>query len=165
MTAASLFRVLLAFLIQLDSYEKDSADNQCESSFPVPTRANLSILVGLVLSALPRRVASGTAPGFVYAFPWLLMKTDNTFGSLPNVPLRVTEAVLGRLTFQELLFLLPIHYVCAISTVVALRWLLSADFQALAFEPIVYSLEETWLLVRKEHVLFFLNIGILSCSF
>jgi hypothetical protein len=115
---------------------------------PAAVIANLSLLAGWILGAVPRKLAIHAAPGFIYANPWLLMKMESMFGSLPNVPLRLTEGVMGRLTFQELLVVLPIHFACAISTVVSLKKLLPEDYHPLAFEPIAYSVEGSWLLVR-----------------
>jgi hypothetical protein len=150
MAVSTLFRALIYTLIQLHSLGREDGcgGNQCESRLAASVFANLSLLAGWILGAFPRKVASNAAPGFMYANPWLLMKMESMFGSIPNVPLRITEAVLGRLTVQELLVLLPIHFACAISTMVALRKLLSEDYYPLAFEPIAYSVKGSWLLVR-----------------
>ena len=148
MATATILRVLVSFLIQLVSYRKDCADNECDSELPEYLRTNLSVWAGWILSAFPHKVAQDAAPGFIYASPWLLMKISNVFGSLPNVPLRIAEAVLGRLSFTELLVLLPVHFVCAISTTLVLRQLVSEKAYPHAFDSIEYSDENPWLLVR-----------------
>jgi hypothetical protein len=89
----------------------------------------------------------GAAPGFIYASPWILMTTRNIFGSFPNLPLRIAEGVLGRLSSQQLAVLVVLHFACAVSTSFMLRYLTLADAYPLAFSLIEYSDNSPWLLV------------------
>jgi hypothetical protein len=69
------------------------------------------------------------------------------FGIFPNVPLRIAEGVLGRLSLRLLLVMIILHFACAVSTSFMLRYLTSAEAYPLAFAPIEYSDGSPWLLV------------------
>jgi hypothetical protein len=149
LAAATCLRVLIAFLIKLASYRRDCADNECISELPNYILTNLSVWASWVLGVLPYKLQQDAAPGFIYASPWILLAIRHIFGSLPNVPLRIAEGVLGRLSVKESGFVLLIHFACAISTSLMLRHLISEDAYPLAFNPIEYSDESFWLMVRS----------------
>lgn len=147
--AATFLRVLVVFLIRLASYRRNCADNECVSELPKDIMTNVSVWASWLLAILPYKLQQDAAPGFIYASPWILMAIRNMFGTYPNVPLRISEGVLGRLNFKELGFVILIHFACAISTSLLLRHLISKDAYPLAFNPIEYSDGGLWLVVRK----------------
>lgn len=147
--AATFLRVLVVFLIRLASYRRDCADNECVSELPKYLMNHASFGANLLLGVLPHKLQHDAAPGFIYASPWILMSIRSIFGTFPNVPLRITEGVLGRLNFKELGFVLLIHFACAISTSLMLKHLISKDAYPLVFNPIEYSDKSLWLVVRN----------------
>lgn len=66
---------------------------------------------------------------------------------MPNIPLRICEMVLGRLSLRELVIITPIHFVCALSSVMMLRLLLPESLSSLAISPIIYSDDNPWMVV------------------
>lgn len=145
---STFFRALVAFLIELASYRAECAKYQCDSTVPKNVLMTVSIFTAWLFRALPRKLEQGAAPGFIYASPWILMTTRNVFGSYPNVPLRIAECVLGRLSAQQLAVLLVLHFACAVSTLFMLRYLTVAEAYPLAFSLIEYSDGSPWGVVR-----------------
>jgi hypothetical protein len=144
---STIFRALVEFLIELASFRTECAEYQCNSKLPIIVLKSVSICTALLFRAFPYKLVQGAAPGFIYASPWILMTTRNIFGSFPNLPLRIAEGVLGRLSSQQLAVLVVLHFACAVSTSFMLRYLTLAEAYPLAFSLIEYSDNSPWLLV------------------
>jgi hypothetical protein len=90
-------------------------------------------------------------PGFIFASAWLLFE----FGPVvPNIPIRLCETFMGRLTLREMCICLPIHFVCTMSMFRIVKLLLPSNMVSLALEPIVYSQENPWFMVRKKYSMY-----------
>mmetsp|Transcript_28235 Transcript_28235/g.40934 ORF Transcript_28235/g.40934 Transcript_28235/m.40934 type:complete len:281 (+) Transcript_28235:132-974(+) len=105
----------------------------------------LSVLAGWVLCLFPRTVASGSAPGFVFASTWLLLPIQNMFGIIPNIPTRICEMSLGRLSKREIAVVLPIHFLGAMLGVFVAQFLSPSIVASHVVEPIIYSEGNPWL--------------------
>uniref|UniRef100_A0A7S2MXG2 Uncharacterized protein n=1 Tax=Helicotheca tamesis TaxID=374047 RepID=A0A7S2MXG2_9STRA len=105
----------------------------------------MSVLAGWALCLFPRKVAAGTAPGFVFASTWLLLPMQNTLGTIPNIPTRICEMGLGRLSLQELAVVLPIHFLGAMIGVLITKLLTPGILASHLVEPIIYSEGNPWL--------------------
>ena len=58
----------------------------------------IHVLTGNVLSLFPKKVSTNQAPGFFYSSPWILLIIRKHYGVSSNIPIRISEMVLGRLT-------------------------------------------------------------------
>lgn len=96
---ATILRIMLSILIQVSNYRKDCiSEEHCVSQIPRNIYLNLSVFADFVLSICPSKVATETAPGFIYAFGGLLFFVRKTFGAIPNLTLRICEMMMGRIT-------------------------------------------------------------------
>lgn len=149
MAASTLLRISVVIMVQLIPYRVDCSKNECNSELPESVMTGLSIVSGYIVGgACPSKVAKEDAPGFFYASAWILMVMSDIFGCLPSLPLRIAESVLGRIGPRESILLLPLHFACVISTCLVLQHVLPESLHTLGFEPIEYSHEDPWVLVR-----------------
>ena len=94
----------------------------------------LSIISSWVLVFMPSKVSIQSAPGYSFASTWVLYPTKDKFGFIPNLPTRVCEATMGRLSKREIAMIFPIHFLVP----TAAYWVLQTITSS-AIEPIVYS--------------------------
>lgn len=140
------FRIFLFFLITAKALLEDS------SNVPNEFRARLNVamiwkevaavacmMVSTIVALVPSKVLLLQAPAFLFANPWLLLWVRDRTGVLPNVPIRMCEYVMGRISLVELVAVLPIHVVTVVSTAVFLRRILPTDVSLVALEPIEFS--------------------------
>jgi hypothetical protein len=111
------------------------------------------VLTWCISWVLPIDSSNGTiCPGLLFSHPWLLLGWKNRNGKayspvIPNLPIRVTETVMGRFSLRDLAIILPIHLS---SSVLAMMFLSKVilfvtplkEVQALSFSPIVYTEKE-----------------------
>ena len=57
----------------------------------------VSVLASWILAILPSKVASQTAPGFLFGSTWILYPMRDMFGFIPNLPCRICETKMGRM--------------------------------------------------------------------
>jgi len=69
---------------------------------------------------------------------------QSTFGAFPSLPIRLCETILGRLSIHEFLLIVPVHFACLFSTIVALKHTMPEELAATAFEAIPYSSKNPW---------------------
>jgi hypothetical protein len=91
-------------------------------------------------------------PGLLFSHTWLLLgwkkRTGKSYSPIiPNLPIRVTEAVMGRLSFRDLTFVLPIHFSSTVLAMMFLNKIISfftplKEIQAMSFSPIVFAEKE-----------------------
>lgn len=91
-------------------------------------------------------------PGFIFASAWLLFVIRQKFGPVPNVPIRLCETSMGRLSLREMCLCLAIHFVCTLSTFRIVKLVLPSNVVSLALEPIEYSQGNPWFVVRKVYI-------------
>ena len=86
-----------------------------------------SVLAGWALSFLPSKVSSHSAPGFSFGSTWILLPLRDRFGGvLPNLPCRVAETVVGRLSPRELVTsVIPVHFLVPAFAFWSLRTILA----------------------------------------
>lgn len=147
---APLLRWSVTCCAKLAAYRTLSFTSTLTSTVTSPwheLHVTLSVLASGLLSLFPSKVASFAAPGFTFASGWLLFLVSGIFGPMPNVPIRICEMGMGRLTLRELGIILPIHFLCTLSTIKTLRWILLSSEEEhpqgplthIAIEPILYS--------------------------
>lgn len=103
-----------------------------------------------ILALFPQGVGQDMAPGFLFASAWLLFVVRDKFGPVPNIPIRICETIMGRMSLRELCVVVPIHFVCTLSTFRIVKLLLPSDVASLALAPIVYSHDNPWFVVRHQ---------------
>lgn len=94
------------------------------------------------------------SPGFIFGSTWLLLGWKYSYSSrgtrpgarktiLPNLPVRVSETILGRITFRDLAAILPVHFSSATLAMAFLNKFLflffGIEFTQMALEPIIYE--------------------------
>jgi hypothetical protein len=132
---APLFRLALQPFISHACLATDV--ETCQSS-------NMSALAGWLLSVFPQTVAQNLAPGFVFASAWLLFAIRDHFGVIPNVPLRICETFMGRMSLRDLCVIMPVHFLCTLSTFMILKLFLPTGVASIALAPVVYSNTNAW---------------------
>lgn len=123
----------------------------------------LSGVASVLISFLPEKIESGDAAGFVFAGPTLLFAVHDYCRIIPNLPVRISEMVMGRLTPRDLAILVPIHFLASVAGVLILRALFPGVIASHALEPIVYSEDRSWAFdfVRETLVTAGFTVGIL----
>lgn len=105
----------------------------------------ISVLSGWVLAVFPSKVANLTAPGFSFGSTWVIYPLRDYFGFIPNLPCRICETTMGRLTLRELAMILPIHFLVPAIAFWSLQLLLpAATFSSFAIDPVIYSERNPW---------------------
>ena len=94
----------------------------------------LSIISSWVLVFMPSKVSIQSAPGYTFASTWIVYPIRDKFGFIPNLPVRICETTMGRLSLRELAMIFPIHFLVP----TAAYWVLQTITSS-AIEPIVYS--------------------------
>lgn len=106
---------------------------------------------------LPSKVLLLKAPGFVFSSPWLLYFIRDHFGPIPNVPTRISEMMLGRMSPRELVVILPVHFIGSVISAFILRVILSPFTfflsDSIDVHPIVYSDRNPWLVDLTAEIL------------
>mmetsp|Transcript_29857 Transcript_29857/g.61918 ORF Transcript_29857/g.61918 Transcript_29857/m.61918 type:complete len:323 (+) Transcript_29857:105-1073(+) len=130
----------------------------------------ISVFAGWVLSVLPSKVAKvslsgfGSAPGFSFASTWVLFPISDRFGSIiPNVPTRICETTMGRLTVRELAVILPVHFLVPAFSAYAIQIFLPSSISRHAIEPIIYSEKNHWIVdfTKETFINAIFTVGIL----
>jgi hypothetical protein len=79
----------------------------------------------------------------------LLWVRDKT-AIIPNIPVRASEYMMGRISLVELVAIVPIHFVTIVSTSIFLQRIFPEHLASLALEPIAYSdRENPWIVVSE----------------
>ena len=103
-----------------------------------------------MIPLFPRGVAQDMAPGFLFASAWLLFAVRDKFGTVPNIPIRICETIMGRMSLREMCVVVPIHFLCTLSTFRIVKLLLPSEVASLALAPIVYSHDNPRFVVRHQ---------------
>jgi hypothetical protein len=131
-----LFAAMRYFLdsaVALSSHRSGADQWQGEADGPgesfMSTKVVQSLVAGWFLKLLPSKVQTRQAPGFVLAPVWwslLWMRGGTTAAatapSLPHLPFRICEMIMGRIQKREVLLIAVVHCVltplimCALST-------------------------------------------------
>ena len=107
-----------------------------------------SVLAGWAMSLLPPKVASRSAPGFSFGSTWVLLPLRDRCGVVPNLPCRIAEAIMGRLTLRELVPLLPVHFLVPALAFWSLRGIAPSSLENASAAAVwcgTYSEEGPWL--------------------
>jgi len=104
----------------------------------------MSGIASILISFLPEKIVNDNAAGFVFAAPTLLFAMHDYYRIIPNLPVRISEMVMGRLTPRDLAILVPIHFLASVAGVLILRALFPGVIASNALAPIVYSEERSW---------------------
>lgn len=114
----------------------------------------VSVLASWVLAILPSKVATSNAPGFSFGSTWILYPLNDRFGFIPNLPTRICETSMGRLSLRKLATILPIHFLVPAITFRLWQFVLPAKIFSSAIEPVVYSEKSLWIvdLLRETFV-------------
>mmetsp|Transcript_285 Transcript_285/g.464 ORF Transcript_285/g.464 Transcript_285/m.464 type:complete len:286 (+) Transcript_285:29-886(+) len=102
----------------------------------------LSILAGWLLRLLPSVKSS---VGFSFASTWILYPIRDKFGSIPNLPCRICETVMGRISFRQLAVIIPIHFLVPAVGVFSFKIILPGPLAGYAIDQISYSEKNMWL--------------------
>ena len=125
----------------------------------------ISILAGWALMILPAKAASLNSPGFIFGNTWVLYHIRDYLGFIPNLPCRICETRMGRLSLRELAIILPIHFLVPAATFWVLQLLLptTAFTSDYAVEPVIYSERNPWIIdfVRETFVNALFTVGLL----
>jgi hypothetical protein len=135
---------------------EDTCDNNQRDTFGVVSQelnTILSVVAGWALSVLPSKVATNTAPGFSFASSWLLYPIRDYFGSIPNLPTRICETTMGRLTLRELAVILPVHFLVPAVGASLFQLILPASMSRHAIEPVVYAENNPWIVDVMREIL------------
>mmetsp|Transcript_27849 Transcript_27849/g.50363 ORF Transcript_27849/g.50363 Transcript_27849/m.50363 type:complete len:278 (+) Transcript_27849:277-1110(+) len=124
----------------------------------------ISVLASWALAILPSKVATLSAPGFTFGSTWILYPLRDYFGFIPNLPCRICETKMGRLSLRELAIIIPIHFLVPTLAFWLLQNLLpAATFTSFAIDPVIYSERNPWIvdLVRETFVNALFTVGLL----
>mmetsp|Transcript_2693 Transcript_2693/g.3839 ORF Transcript_2693/g.3839 Transcript_2693/m.3839 type:complete len:286 (+) Transcript_2693:74-931(+) len=102
----------------------------------------LSILAGWALRFLPSIQSS---VGFSFASTWILFPIRDQFGSIPNLPCRICETVMGRISVRQLAMIFPIHFLVPTLGAYSFKILLPQALAGYAINPISYSEKNRWI--------------------
>lgn len=85
------------------------------------------------------------------------------FGSIPNIPVRVCETVMGRISLRELAMIFPIHFLLSTLGVQLLGLFLPHTLEKYAINPITYSETNLWIIdfLREVFVNTIFSVGCL----
>lgn len=150
-TSACILRVAILFLVSLASLEYSSNNvNSNNDSIQQHQQQRhdsvfLTFLWEIIMTfsyiakfitkfLLPKKVVKGLAPAFVFGSTWILFPVQRKFGPLPNIPTRIAEMILGRISMRDIALILPIHFLGAVFAAFLIRMTLSQT----AVEPILY---------------------------
>lgn len=124
----------------------------------------LSVIASWALAILPSKVATLSAPGFTFGSTWILFPLRDYFGFIPNLPCRICETKMGRLSLRELAIIIPIHFLVPMLAFWLLQNLLpAAIITSFAIDPVIYSERNPWIvdLVRETLVNALFTVGLL----
>uniref|UniRef100_A0A7S2KJA1 Uncharacterized protein n=1 Tax=Skeletonema marinoi TaxID=267567 RepID=A0A7S2KJA1_9STRA len=102
----------------------------------------LSILAGWFLRFLP---SIKSAVGFSFASTWIFYPIRDWFGSIPNLPCRICETVMGRISLRQLAMIFPIHFLVPTLSAYSFKILLPQALAGYAIDPISYSESNRWI--------------------
>ena len=103
----------------------------------------ISILAGWFLRLLP---CIKSSVGFSFASnTWILYPIRDHFGPIPNLPCRICEAVIGRISIRKLAMIFPIHFLVPTFGAYALKIILPQALEGYAIDPITYSESNPWI--------------------
>jgi hypothetical protein len=148
----TFMRYFLDSVVALSSHRSDAdadADQWQDESF-MSAKAMQSLLAGWFLKLLPSKVQTRQAPGFVLALSvwWSLLwmrggatvSTTATTTSLPHLPFRICEMIMGRIQKREVLLIAIVHCVLTPLIMYALSTILLPDTIAVrSVSPIIYA--------------------------
>mmetsp|Transcript_3961 Transcript_3961/g.8746 ORF Transcript_3961/g.8746 Transcript_3961/m.8746 type:complete len:291 (-) Transcript_3961:214-1086(-) len=188
---ACAFRICLSFLVGLASLRSSDEETniwrQQRSNVVVPFAAPeidgescvaenqdgllwnevatvIAVLASWALAILPSKVNRLAAPGFIFGSTWILYPLRDRFGFIPNLPCRICETKMGRLSLRELAIILPIHFLVPAFAFWLIQLLLpTAIFASYAIDPVIYSEKNPWVvdLVRETFVNALFTVGLL----
>lgn len=124
----------------------------------------VAVLTGWALAIFPSKVATLSAPGFSFGSTWILYPLRDYFGFIPNLPCRICETKMGRLSLRELAMILPIHFLIpAVAFWCVQLFLPAAIFTTRAIDPVIYSERNPWVVdfVRETLVNALFTVGLL----
>ena len=130
--------------------DKMTGNGDCEGDADVESKRGWAIqaiysVVALMLYPIPSRIVSGMSPGFLLSSPWLMVLLAKWYGFVPNVPVRVSDAVRGILTVRELAVILPVHFISVLICAMLLRLALPPSLVSHALDPVPYSEDRPWI--------------------
>lgn len=122
-----------------------------------------SVMASWALAVLPSKVATLTAPGFSFGSTWILFPLRDRFGFIPNLPCRICETKMGRLSLRELAIILPIHFLVPTAAFWLLQLLLPAAMFTSFAKDSHYSESNPWVVdfVRETLVNALFTVGLL----
>jgi hypothetical protein len=144
-------RYFLDSVVALSSHRADTEQWQDETdqtgeSF-MSAKVLQSLVAGWFLKLLPSKVQTRQAPGFVFAPVWwslLWMRGGATVAattstSLPHLPFRICEMIMGRIQKREVLLIAVVHCVLTPLIMCALSTTLPDIIAERSVSPIIYN--------------------------
>ena len=95
--ASCAFQLFCFFLVSNNTINDENNNPTEETNYWMNPQI-IQVLTGNILSLFPKKVSTNQAPGFVYSSPWILLIIRKYSGVFCNIPIRISEMVLGRLT-------------------------------------------------------------------
>ena len=141
-----LFAAVRYFLDSVVDAEQwqDEADRTGESV--ISTKALQSLVARWLLKLLPSKVQTRQAPGFVFVPVWwslLWMRggttVEATAPSLPHLPFRICEMIMGRIQKREVFLIAVVHCVLTPLIMCALSTTLPDIIAERSVSPTIYS--------------------------
>jgi hypothetical protein len=172
---ACVIRICLSLLVSLSTLQsKENYEDETTSADMIwrywahqlmtATISFISVLASWVLAILPPKVATHNAPGFTFGSTWILYPLNDKFGFIPNLPCRICEMSMGRLSLRQLAIILPIHFLVPAAALGMMQIVLPTKlFSSYALEPVIYSEKSLWVVdvVRETLVNALFTVGLL----
>ena len=85
------------------------------------------------------------------------------FGTMPSLPIKICEMMMGRVTPRELAILVPIHFLASVVGALALNILLPGIVATNALSPLIFSEDNFWItdFLREAFITAMFCIGML----
>lgn len=138
-----LIRSILFLINDLASENKSVEREEFSSSGIVRLTVEFA---RILLYFLPKKAPAGFAPGFIFASTWIIFPIQDYFGPIPNLPTRISETVLGRVSYRELALIIPIHFLAARLGVISIRLVAPERVASTLTDPIIYVEDDLWLI-------------------
>lgn len=163
--ASCAFHIILSQLNRMSNSQTNHnglKNIQQNNSFVArETNVIISAISNGILSLFPRKVLSNESPGFIYSSAWLLLIIRKRLGVMCNVPVRITEMMLGRFTPREIAVIIPIHFVGASLGSIIIKIFMTTIYGSCSLEPINYALNHSWVLDLLREIV--VNCGFCVC--
>jgi len=91
-------------------------------------------------------LATDTCSHYPLCVTRIIFPIQDYFGPIPNLPTRISETVLGRVSYRELALIIPIHFLAARLGVISIRLVAPERVASTLTDPIIYVEDDLWLI-------------------